>query len=307
MELIQALEQLSLEVRNHHGINEQVQVKASDMHQIWPITSVTDQPNNIRSSAQHFCSLYPSEPSDKRLHQIQDFDTSIASLLMQIADLDSHNIKSDRHPNLASIRNAAGDPYSTSSVYTSLEEDSDCSSQQSSGYSNSNAVDEVYMNPLVKDLLKRDLSAITDTVRKIGHILSIGSSIENIYTNLYTKHNNGLDDKAFNISYTRSLCETFISLCSNEPLLRDLPTIVRYNDYCYRLLSQISDDNILNNLNSTIYEFSLSDTNRKVDDGIEVCLDEEYTDSDVAFLNCDQRHVDNWTENKLYINNQDKI
>lgn len=30
--------------------------------------------------------------------------------------------------------------------------------------------------------------------------------------------------------------------------------------------------------------------------------DEEELNNDVAFLNCDQRHVDNWIENKLYIN-----
>lgn len=279
-ELIEALEQLSLEVRNQSLID------GNNINGKY----ISQNHNNINNHQQHH------QPKILT-NQLEDFDNSIATLFSQITDLD---LSQTQQQNLKLIDAAASRraKYITYSPYnralhffeTSQEEDSDSSSlRSSSGYatttssssasshcnsSTSNCVTATQnnhdnnnrqpMNPLVRDLLKKDLNTITGTVRKIGQILAIGSEIESIYKQLFARlapqltistqypaQNCTATTSATSQQYlssspllagidldrTRALCESFLELFASEQHIGDLPTMIHYNNYCHRLLN----------------------------------------------------------------------
>lgn len=327
MELIQALEQLSLEVRNQNlnistdnvgGAHNHLQ----QLYQSQQYSNVHHQANGGQ------CLLDNSH----RVRQLQEFDNSIETLLAQITDLDSLEFKQTTNqqqplPNCAHNRrerfsHASFKAHHSGSMETSQEEDSDCSSQQSGCTIGLKKDKCVY--PLVKDLLKRDLCAITDTVRKISRILAIGSEIETTYNSLSNRlkqHGESMSPvvslQDFDVSYIKALCNEFTQLCCTEQHIRNLPTIISYNEYCCKLLTQLKKLNpdfisaLMNEAqqynNEEIFLRCVSPKQIQVGDNSDLLevdgVAEEELDADVAFLNCDQEHVDNWTENKLYIDN----
>lgn len=325
MELVQALEQLSLEVRNQKfNISTDCTASKEDQPiQYHPYHQNVDQSFRLHPSNQSNNSMSTNE---QHLRQLQEFDNSIETLFAQITELDclepKRPMQAPSLPNLAHSRrekfnylhrNESNAHYS-GSMETSQEDDSDCSSQRS-GHANGFKKD-IHINPLVKDLLKRDICAITGTMRKISRILTIGSQLESLHNYLFNSvkddvhrdfhdlNTNSLQN--IDVSYIRSLCNEFNSLCLSEQHIRDLPTIISYNELCCNMLAQL--DRLEPNSNYIGCQAQHNDDDRiGVND--EYCAtrlsmegDEEELDDDVAFLNCDQKHVDNWTENKLYIN-----
>lgn len=332
MELVEALEQLSLEVRNQKfNISTELCTSEVDSTHYHPNQQYVDQ--SMRP--------LPSIFNDYNLRQLQEFDKSIETLFAQIADLDCLEPKRtiqalqipaseahSRREKFNYLNKTDSKAHYSGSIETSQEEDSDCSSQQS-GCAN-RFKRGVCVNPLVKDLLKRDICAITGTVKKIGRLLAIGNQLENLHNNLFSKtkqtvRNDFKDlhpDYLQNIdaNYIRSLCDEFNYLCSSEQHIRDLPTVISYNEFCCNLLALVNrlEPNSISakykaqqqqQVGYTEDEMFLHCTPEQTevyDDNNESTLpvegDEEELDNDVAFLNCDQRHVDKWTENKLYIN-----
>lgn len=312
MELIQALEQLSLEIRNQQQTNEIVNKPGCNNG-----LSATIETHNKVDWQYPACGSNQSMQQHINSNQLENFDDSIKTLLAQINDLDC--IEQNQHftgnnnkncppapaiskpaPGKRNLYKSYGQQAARShmgSMETSQEEDSDCSSQRSSATSsnNSSGGDSSYVNPLVKDLLKRDLSTITDTVRKISQILAIGNEIETIFYSF-------LDDSAktnpvqqhIDYNYCRSLCDSYMNLCASEPHIRDLPTITRYNNCCFKLLSRI-DGLCADGSNQHV-------ESRWHDGGMELAETINDEDDDVTFLSeCDQGDVNNWTDNKLYM------
>jgi len=301
MELIQALEQLSLEVKS----------KGTSVATDYTTELVARQQGSDYGKL--VCRDHPINwhyPTGGLTNQLEEFDSSIATLLVQISDLDwiVPNVSSaSRH---ASSRRAdylhpkqidhLTSGCNSGSMDTSQEEDSDCSSHQSGHISVSTTRSQ--LNPLVEDLLKRDLCAITDTVRKIGRILEIGVEIENYHNRLFEQQ---ASSDHLDLSRVRSSCETFISLCESEPHIKDLPTIVRYNNYCHKMMTQLNKLNP--NSTASIFELGTDgmDDDWELDDeaGLSPFTTHRNT-NDADFLSCDQRCVNNWTENRLYVNNR---
>lgn len=294
MELIEALKQLSLEVRNqeHRNISSEGSFQY-EVQENYNLEESSHCPDRKPVSSQ-LNWQYPS--SVNRHNQLREFDYSIDTLFAQISDLDypkpCQNII---------ISPCRAQRKLVNSLETSQEEDSDCSSQQS-GTANA-----TYLNPLVEDLLRRDLSAITDTVRKISQILAIGNKIEAFWNDLTggtgyrqsTEHDKG---KIVDNYHIKTMCDTFASLLASEPHIKDLPTILRYNDYCNRLKqlnllrtnnydTNSDDDNIMEESDSVVYSQNAPAV---------PCSEED--DADAAFSEYNQ--LGSWTENRLYINNQ---
>lgn len=334
MELVQALEQLSLEVRNQK-FNISTDCKALEEEQ--PIQYHPHYQNVYQSYRQHPLNQSNNSIStdDQHLRQLQEFDNSIETLFAQITELDClepkrtnqapslPNLAHSRRENFNYLHRNESNAHHSGSMETSQEDDSDCSSQRS-GCANVFKKD-IHINPLVKDLLKRDIRTITGTMRKISRILTIGGQLESLHNYLFNGVKNDIHTKFddlntsslenIDLSYIRSLCDEFNSLCLSEQHIRDLPTIISYSEICCNLLAQLT--RLEQNSNYIGYqaehddddEISLRNTTGPIGVNDEYCDtrlsmegDEGELDDDVAFLNCDQKHVDNWTENKLYIN-----
>lgn len=256
MELIEALEQLSLHVRSSKKSNPDVcmnGLKVNDGKSISSHgTSWTSEPHSSHATgsinqADHNYEYLMTDGLNRI--QLQEFDTSIETLFSQLLDLDdkpqpSINLDHPRHSRPPRLIDTRLSYHLNGSIETSQEEDSDNSSQRSGHiirpknstserWATDNCNDGQHMNPFVSHLLQRDLSAITDTVRKLGMILSIGGKIESIYRSVSEEQDYDIIDPL----YCRSLCSKFVDLCSSEPCICDLPTIIRYNDYCHLLLT----------------------------------------------------------------------
>lgn len=238
-----------------------------------------------------------SEEIPDRMKQISEFDHSIETLLVQLSDLEQPSLEisvtplqqrrsrfsysshqSIQHPHLASSTSR----FSTS-LETSQEEDSDCSSstQQSSAKSSYNTTESSPMQPLVRSLLKRDLDDITNVIRKLGHILTLGSQVAAITK--ITGPNPYIDQ----CYYARSLCDKFINLYHSERFMEDLPTLRSYYETCQHLLDRL---NIQQNQPDISVEML-----------IESDIDSEsMMDSDKEFLT-NYEQIANWTDNRLYI------
>lgn len=308
MELIEALKQLSLEVRNQeHGsisddLSSLIKTQVNHAREKSPRFSGEDQTR----SGGNLNWQYPSTVT--RQYQLQEFDYSIDTLFTQISDLEQSKPYQD-----LSLSDYKVQPRGTllaqrrfmGRLESSQEEDSDCSSQQSGHDRNS-----IDINPLVEDLLRKDLSTITDTVKKISQIITIGSKIEIVWNSLTSnrdfRHKTMKQDEEYTIDvhHIKTMCDTFASLLADEPHIRGLPTIVRFNDYCSKLNhmfpnftstvnSEITsdDDNIMEESNSFVYPQNSV-----------VIPSSEESDADVSSSLCSK--VGNWTVNKLYINNR---
>ena len=327
MELIEALEQLSIQVRANR---------------------LNLAPTNNASNS---TSWLDNKRHDDGNHQsqLQEFDSSIATLFYQLNDLDQHELtptndsvcSSTRIDLVGNNRRELPNNYHffNRSVELSQEEDSDnssthqnsyatsssCSSGSSHNYTANSHHQVPYVNPLVVNLMKRDICAITDTVRKIGRILTIGSQIESIYKKYFLQYNEvtSTNQADMDINHCRSLCDTFISLCSSEPCICDLPTILHYNEYCQLMMRQLNylmpplsvttarihlSSSSIDQLRSS--SSNLHETNDKInavsadDNNVSMCLDDARDALDCALLECDQEQLDVtcWTNNKLYIN-----
>lgn len=312
MELIEALERLSLEVKNKQG-----DISA---------TNLLDRPSDWDKLQQDkYLPQYSGESSTSnqyspvgRHKQLEEFDCSISTLLTQITDLDCaqetpgvqnqpiykrpDDVFSRRsqyiHNNL---RRHQSEYNGANSMETSQEDDSDCSSQRS-GYTtfNQQRNHNLTVNHLVRDLLKKDLTAITDTVRKISQILAIGSEIVTKFKNLVTK-SSVLVSNDFN--YTQSLCNTFMSLCESEPYIRDLPTIIHYTDYCQKLMDHLCSTFASNTTNIFNGQMQVVDKTIVYNNVAYVGREDNQDDEDVEFMDdiMAQPECSIWTENKLYI------
>lgn len=300
MELIQALEKLSLEIR--HNLNES---------------------------------------------QLEDFESSVSTLLGQISELDL-DVKSQQF--IRPTKRHKGSLCSTAS--SSQEDDSDGSSHQSNV-------------PIFMDMLEKgEFANVTDSVRNISKILSIGTEIELIYEKLIsgqqlaanqesaketiiTKPNidrfesfdiqlskvvNGRTKRTtmldiMTLSDILALCDTYKNLCAiNKQHTKYLPNLSKYNRYCDYLcnLSPRLSSSTMTPSPSSVkqshgaaairLEQNPSETKMSIMDNTSDSGDETDLFEDDGFsqsleynekqLNQDDDNVDNWTENKLYMNNQ---
>lgn len=301
MELIEALKQLSLEVRNqeHRSISgDGDPLHKTGGYRDQSLSGLDERPGGSTSNLNW---QYPSNIN--RQHQLREFDYSMDTLFAQISDLD-HPETCQNYclpPNRAQQQRAwVNQRGVVGSLETSQEEDSDCSSQRSGHTSNSGN-----FNPLVEDLLRKDLRVITDKVRKISQILALGKKIE-ITWNCFTTGTGSrpfmAQDGEFKMDSNRisTMCDTFASLLNDEPHIRDLPTIIRYRNYS----SKLRHMNLPPSGNCDID----SDNDETMDDSdpfrypqnIPVDSEKIETESIIS----DYGQVGNWTENRLYVNNQ---
>lgn len=324
MELIQALEQLSLEVKSKQ--NFEAQNGPTDWRR--PIRSESMKLYNPTNP--HMSTITDSDGPQAPLRQLEEFDDSIETLFAQLSEFEP----TDLQPSYNQRPTVLGAPVRrchfrdsrlgpAASMETSQEEDSDCSSQQSSQLLGSTNI-----CPLVRDLLKRDLSAITDTVRKISRILALGKEIESVYTHLtssrsYADHqsresgsltahdqlhpdyqlgrslNQANQARVIDPTYLRSLCDTYTHLYLSEPHMVNLQTMLRYNECCQRLMSLLGFQP--NHRPGALESVQMDSDDVK---GEEDEDEGELFAEDVAFLDCDPRRMNNWTENKLYANHK---
>lgn len=173
---------------------------------------------------------------------------------------------------------------------------------------------------LVVSLMERDINSITDSVRRICRILALGSEIESIYKIHFSQQSMVAPSSATSVQHVgpstcRALCESFLELCSAEPYVCDLPTVIRFTGYCRLLMQQTtqSQPNLetaqpenLSNLSETC-DSSRDEMDGDDDEDDRMCLDEARDEFDCALLECDQRQLDdNWTDNKLYIDSDNR-
>lgn len=319
MELIEALEKLSLQVKFAQKSNQLGKPNISNVDYL----AGDLKPADWQPSSSHI-------NTDQGQHQLKEFNDSIDTLFTQITDLESYHpdrkpssklAQSVRWPQASlNVHNRASLLTSSThfggSLETSQEEDSDNSSQQS-GYASQgkdlirsktdNSTDQ-----LVDNLMKRDLNAITNTVRKIGQILAAGKEIEANYKKLDQIEVGHFVSSSEHLNYLKTLCNTFLGLCTNEPYLCDLPTIVGYNEYCIRMLHKIEQ---LAGLSTSLATTSASETFDTIPDDSHgmapnsardetmMCLDAASDAIDCALLESEQQNV-NWTDNKLYVDHQ---
>lgn len=292
MDLIQALEKLSLEIRNN--IND---------------------------------------------NQLEDFEQSLNTLLGQISELGPGVDMDIVRP----AKRHKGSLSSTAS--TSQEEDSDCSSHQSNV-------------PIFMDMLERgEYANITNSVRNISKILSLGNEIESIYeqiiscqqpingvgnqdgkflnhcfehsktTNATSTTNLGRQKRSIldNTTCTEveSLCKAYKNLYANcAQHVKYFPKISKYNQYCDCLSNYLCNQEDIKTASVRDNEFSReipADTKERInnngDDGNQLTDNsdtsgEDYLDEDDVheIVECNQTLCDvdpeglkNWTENKLYM------
>lgn len=291
MELIEALKQLSLEVKS-----QTANISTSNLNQQRQLGKAGCSATDLADNNEKSCSL----------RQLEDFDNSIETLLMQLSDLDLPRTVTDHHQQRRSrfctsnqiLNNAPHNYGFNGSLETSQEEDSDCSSsQQSSSTSN-----EIYISngqyltkPLVKCLMRRDLGDITNTVKRIGQTLSIGRDI----ASLAEKFDSDLRMEDWHNA--KSLCDRFSALYSCEPFMRDLPTLRHYDMVCRNLTNRLSNCVTLGDKQGLVDQ----------DDDLVTRSTMEFEDveetEDVEDIDCElfdePVQVSMWTNNKLYINN----
>jgi hypothetical protein len=312
MELIEALEKLSLHVKcnqRHFGLDQAHSSTSSisqktATHEDWPSSS------NISDQYQSY-----------QLHQFED---SIETLFSQINDLD--HLNNQEASNAYQKQSSEIDSFNRrnrlkrsflgcGSLDTSQEEDSDNSSQQSiNGYSKNKTTETEELSKinhstqsLIVSLMKRDINSITDSVRRICRILALGNEIETIYKTYF------MSDLApkqhIDSSACRALCDSFMELCSCEPYVCDLPTVVRFTKNCRMLMQQLNIAAPLgsNNANAQLGDYHHDPAIGTVDcqedelDDNRMCLDDACDALDCALLECDQEQLDNnWTNSKLY-------
>lgn len=338
MELIKALEQLSLEVKSKQNFG--TQNRTSDWRR-----PTNESMTKYNSGPLNQTNQYPDQPDrpeapQSRLRHLEEFDNSIDTLFAQLSEFDPADLQPNHHQKPMTLGASARRwqfhdrrvgltaNQQPGSMETSQEEDSDCSSQQSGQLSSSTSV-----CPLVRDLLQRDLSAITDTVRKISRILALGKEIESVYNHLTMSRddvdsqrsrtsstttydqlcpdyqlgrslNQANQARVIDPTYLRCLCDNYTSLYLSEPHIANLQTMLRYNGSCQRLMSLLGcqsnyqEDHMENVEMDSDYVKGEDDADREDEEENELFEDE------VAFLDCDPRRMDNWTENKLYVNHQ---
>lgn len=209
MELIEALERLSLEIKR-----DSAQKNVCD--------------NTKAISFDNVSQL--SSRGSKDYGQLQEFDRSVETLFAQINDLNQ------TRPPVKFTSTTGHSKPSSGSVDTSQEDDSDASSSYHSAAScNMNHITHGHLTVhLVQNLMRRDLHEITYTVKKISQILSIGSEMELIHKNISSSQFDH-ECRDFDLMRIEILCDTFKELCLSEPHIMELPTIVRYTDYCTKL------------------------------------------------------------------------
>lgn len=257
MELIQALERLSLEVRNQKIGNSKQHdsdVRLVDYSMTPELNDEADHDQQSESRAR--C------PSASSQRQLDEFDNSIKTLLSQISDLDYLHTATQTNQ-------YSSDSTRRGSLETSSEE-----------YSDESSCNEIISreNPIVDYLLTCDLVSITNIVKKISRILAIGSEIEALYQILSCIHSNLDASSHIDSLYTRSICDEFSVLLDSEPKITSLPTILHYNDIRLKLLSRLNQPNG------------------------DCAMDQSDNDeSDIANLDAEQKNLDEWTNNKLYI------
>lgn len=261
MDLIQALEKLSLEVR--HNLNA---------------------------------------------NQLEDFEQSLGTLLGQISDLNWTESKIDEKWGQSLPRKTKGSLSSTAS--SSQEDDSDCSSSQQTTV------------PLIFDLLNRevDSSNLTDSVRKISKILSIGNEIESIYFNICDDDHKQVEHYDKSSNGVQSLCDTFKDLCATcETYIDYLPKMTKYKNYCNYLCDSKTTLPIVHDTN-----FGSARKKPKHDPAVTNNSTNMYLqhpskqgsgnvnrvdDAENLGHVCDKEsnHIDldrtNWTDNKIYMTN----
>lgn len=321
MELVQALEQLRLEVRNNltstaiennSNVSSECLDKLDEYEEFQrSVNTLFAQISDLETSHDHLAHLGPKG-------HFPDLTNGKTSSLTQYQDRRSIFRRPDQDRSIFRFSQSSG-----SNGNTSQEDDSSCSSQQS-GPSTSRcpitatSMQSIHDDLLVGDLLRRgNLESITDTMRKISRILAMGKEIEAIYAKV-KDFISCSSPQIIDQVYARSLCETFMGLCADEPNISDLPTISRYLACCRPILNtldnsglskqrssfndscgQMLQDDVRAQNNLIIANDNDDDMSAMIDDyGGVACVDE------VALLNCDQRRVLNWTENKLYMNQE---
>lgn len=288
MDLVEALKQLSLEVRCHISSDKTLEQQVQDYN-----SSSVDNSSDVTTAT--------AIAATSRLKQIKDLDHSIETLLVQLSDMEQpEQTQVDTEPTRAPYQNRSQPLPETSlrnrqlaysksgfsaSLETSQEEDSDCSSstQQSSATSSCNRLENSFVNPLLGNLLKRDLIDMTSAVRKLGHILAIGSEVAMIAKlkdpNPYIAQHD----------YASSLCDKFNSLYSSESFMNDLPTLRFYSRLCQQLSDRLFEQRRSCDLNVDMLTDAEADSKSHI-----------VEDFDGDFLN-DESKVENWTENRLYV------
>lgn len=256
--------------------------------------------------------------------QLVDFDDSIETLFTQIGalNLSAQTTSSHISPNAPtnqqhSTNQTYPNSFATSqdcrdnlvqncSVETIDEEEEDSSSQQSSSGSDCWTQTMTGYSNVLQKMIKKDLSSIIEHIKRLSSIISIGREIETIHKSLcppdemqfqnFTSqgHQQALIAN-INVPYVLSLIDAYNDLFSNDQHLRKLPAIHYYSKCCDNLqdlfYSQKNNAQLFNNplTNETIIE---TDNDKTMDES-----------TDAIFSNCD----DNWTENKLYVNQNNEI
>lgn len=329
MELIEALEQLSLRVRcqerkdisSNAGTSRPARVSQAGLFG-QQIINDNRQPGPTTAGKWHENETYCYD-EDVHLKQLKDFDSSLETLISQISDLDHKtqetestrpntnvwpNANSTRPHDLYLLRRKRfhNSIYGCNSMETSQEEDSDSSSQFSSNVdsaslaSQPSATTSSRTHPLVSHLMKRDLSAITDTVRRIGRILAIGNQLEDISKICDTQY---LHDRGSATSLYE-LCSEFGTLCSGVPYIYDLPTIKRYSECCRIVLNHLDGLTLTSGETrdgKNVGRHAIDDDSSSMmmtDDDDD--KDEEEDCEEAAMLAANQSSLNSWTNNKLY-------
>lgn len=320
MELIEAFEKLSLHVRSNRKRLKQNATDYWNEPYLAGPSSVPVEQKDLRN-----LSASTDRHHNNQFHQFED---SIETLFTQINELDrsnhsatisylSHGYRTDpilrkQHPSRKTLLANIG-----GSLETSLEEDSDNSSQKSHSELEKSNLDCDPTQRLLVHLMKRDIGSITDSVRRICRILALGSEIESIYQMLFwPEQNTRLEPRACDSIQQvepldcRALCKSFLTLCSSEPYVCDLPTVKRFAELCQVLMQQADAD--LGTVNS-LYLAESAGRNRSWKHELgsardHMCLDETARDAlDCALLECDQSELDaNWTDNKLYVDGDNR-
>lgn len=237
MDLTDALENLSIQIKSgqNHGSD------ASNLDDV-TMASIVSKTNQLKLRSDQWPSYAGQAVTlthEMNRLGLKEFDTSVETLLTQLVDLDvhqdgdSHQQVEDRCIRRPTAINLRASNQFSGSIETSQEEDSDSSSQRSGhDYSMNFVHNPIYLH-------------ITDTVRKLGKIVAIGNEIEHIYNVILQNQ----CTQEIDPSYCRNLCNTFVSLCSSEPRVCNLPNITRLADCCHSLLIQVDKISNENNGN----------------------------------------------------------
>lgn len=259
MELVNALEQLSIHVksgqknldlsRSDRPIdNLNINCTPNTANQNWD-TEINNPIERIGSDDNHQVRDTNDTLADD-LHRLQlkEFDDSIETLFTQLVEIND-NSNQDCDSKLVQHNRAQNqDDESDGSCQWNHGINGKCNnfsdySSSSSGssviYSRPESIscpsDRQMVGTFVTQMMQKDLSGITETVRKLGFIVKLGGQIDTIHRSVIKQSANGYYD----VSYCHALCNLFVDLCSSEPYLLDLPTLRKYNQYCQELLTAI--------------------------------------------------------------------